>query len=122
MAVRKVSYVYLKVPNRAGQAANVLGALQAGKVNLSAITAFPDKGGKTQVDLITRDLAGVRRVAKKQGWRVSKAKKGFLIQGKDRLGAVSRHARNSMSGCATTIAYWSPPWWNSRAGNCSLCS
>ena len=97
MAVRKVSYVYLKVPNRAGQAANVLGALQAGKVNLSAITAFPDKGGKTQVDLITRDLAGVRRVAKMQGWRVSKAKKGFLIQGKDRLGTVSRHARKLAS-------------------------
>ncbi len=92
MAVRKVSYVHLKVPNRAGQAANVLSALQAGGVNLSAITAFPDKGGKTQVDLISQDLAGVRRVAKKQGWRVSKAKKGFLIQGKDRMGAVCRHA------------------------------
>lgn len=97
MAVRKVSYVHLKVPNRAGQAARVLTALQAGGVNLSAITAFPDKGGKTQVDLITRDLAGVRRVAKKQGLRVSKAKKGFLIQGKDRVGAVCRYARKLAS-------------------------
>jgi hypothetical protein len=93
MGVRKISYVDLKVPNRAGQAAQVLGALQKGGVSLSAITAFPDRGGKTQVDLVTKDLAGVRRVAKKEGWRISKAKKGFLIQGRDRVGAVVRHAK-----------------------------
>ena len=93
MPVRKVSYVDVKVPNRAGRAADVLGALAEAGVNLLAFTGFPDKGGKSQVDLVTNDLAGVRRVARKQGWRISKAKRGFLVQGRDRVGAVHGQVR-----------------------------
>ena len=91
MPTRKVSYVDLKVPNRARQATQVLGALSEAGVNLLAFTGFPDRGGKSQIDLVTNDLAGVRRVAKQQGWRIGKTKKGFLIQGRDRAGAVHRH-------------------------------
>ncbi len=93
MPVRKVSYVDLKVPNRAKQAAQVLQALDEGGVNLLAFTGFPDKAGKSQIDLVTNDLAGVRRVARKQGWRLGKAKRGFLVQGRDRVGAVHRQIR-----------------------------
>ncbi len=93
MPVRKVSYVDVKVPNRAGRAADVLGALAEAGVTLLAFTGFPDKGGKSQVDLVTNDLAGVRRVARKQGWRISKAKRGFLVQGRDRVGAVHGQVR-----------------------------
>lgn len=88
MAARKVRYLVLKVPSRAGQAARMLGALAEGGVNLLAFTGFPDRGGQAQVDLVTDDLAGVRRVARKEGWRLSAAKKGFLVQGSDRVGAV----------------------------------
>ncbi len=91
MPTRKVSYVDLKVPNRARQATQVLGALSEAGVNLLAFTGFPDRGGKSQIDLVTNDLAGVRRVARQQGWRIGKTKKGFLIQGRDRAGAVHRH-------------------------------
>ncbi len=93
MPVRKVSYVDLKVPNRAAQAAAILGKLEEAGANLLAFTGFPGKGGKSQIDLVTDDLAGVRRVAKRQGWRLSKAKKGFLIQGRDRVGAVHRQIK-----------------------------
>ncbi len=93
MPVRKVSYVDLKVPNRANRAAQVLGALEEAGVNLLAFTGFPDKAGKSQIDLVTNDLAGVRRVARKQGWRLGKAKRGFLVQGRDRVGAVHRQIR-----------------------------
>ena len=93
MPVRKVSYVNVKVPNRAGRAADVLGALAEAGVNLLAFTGFPDKGGKSQVDLVTNDLAGVRRVAIKQGWRISKAKRGFLFKVRDRVGAVHGQVR-----------------------------
>ncbi len=93
MPVRKVSYVALRVPARAGQGAKVLGALNQAGVNLLGVTGFPERGGKAQIDLMTNDLAGVRRVAKKQGWRISKAKKGFVIQGRDRVGAVYRHVK-----------------------------
>ena len=88
MAARKVRYLVLKVPSRAGQAARMLGALAEGGVNLLAFTGFPDRGGKAQVDLVTDDLAGVRRVARKEGWRLSAPKRGFLVQGSDRVGAV----------------------------------
>ncbi len=91
MPTRKVSYVDLKVPNRARQATQVLGALSEAGVNLLAFTGFPDRGGKSQIDLVTNDLAGVRRVAKQQGWRIGKTKKAFLVQGRDRAGAVHRH-------------------------------
>jgi hypothetical protein len=93
MPVRKVNYVDLKVRNRAGQGTQILGALNDAGVNLLAFTGFPDKGGKSQIDLVTNDLATVRRLARKHGWRISKAKKGFLIQGRDRVGAVYRQVR-----------------------------
>lgn len=93
MAVRKVRYVDVKVPNRAGQATRVLGALEEAGIDLLAFSAFPDKGGKSQVDLVTSDLAGVRRVAKREGWRASSPKKGFLVQGRDHVGAVHRQLK-----------------------------
>jgi hypothetical protein len=35
-------------------------------------------------------MAAVRRVARKNGWRLSRTKKAFLIQGDDRVGACQR--------------------------------
>jgi len=93
MPVSKVSYVDVKVSNRAGTASQILQALQGARVNLQAFTGFPDKGGKSQIDLVTRDMGGVRRVAKKHGWRVGKAKRAFLITGKDRIGAGYQHTK-----------------------------
>ena len=34
------------------------------------------------MDLVTDDLAGLRRVARRNGWRLSKVKKGFVIRGR----------------------------------------
>ncbi len=91
--VRRVNYSYVKVPNRAGQGVRVLDALTRAGVDLLAFSAFPERGGKTQVDLVTDDLAGVRRVARQNSWRLSDAKRGFLIQGDDRVGAVHRQIK-----------------------------
>ena len=88
--VKKISYSYLMIPNRAGKGAEVLAQLRKADVNLLAFSAFPGRGGKAQVDLISDDLPGLRRVARRNGWRLSKVKKGFVFQGDDRLGAVSR--------------------------------
>jgi hypothetical protein len=66
----------------------VLSALKDAKVNLLAYTGFPGRSGKAQLDLVADSLGPIRRVGRKLGWRMSGAKKGFLIQGKDRLGAV----------------------------------
>jgi hypothetical protein len=88
--VRKVNYCYAKVSARAGQGAAVLGALSKEGVDLIAFSGFPIGGGKAQLDLVADDMAGVRRVARKNGWRLSKTKKGFLVQGDDRVGACHR--------------------------------
>lgn len=88
--VRKVNYCYAKVSARAGQGAAVLGELRKAGVDLLAFSGFPIGGGKAQLDLVGDDMAGVRRVAKKNGWRLSATKKGFLVQGEDRLGACHR--------------------------------
>jgi hypothetical protein len=89
--VRKVNYVYLNVPNRAGHGAKVLGELREAGVGLLAYTGFPAKRGKAQLDLIPENMAALRRVAKRKGWRLSNVKKGFLVQGNDDIGAVHRH-------------------------------
>jgi hypothetical protein len=89
MAAKKVRYVALKVPSRAGQGAAVLDAVAKAGINLLAFTGFPE-GGRAQIDLVTDDVGKLRRVAKAEGWRVSPVKRGFVIQGRDRVGAVHR--------------------------------
>jgi len=89
--VRKVGYCYLKISNRAGQGAKVLEELAKAGVNLLACSGFPDKGGKSQLDLVAEDLGRVRRIARWNGWRLSETKRAFLIQGEDAAGAAHRH-------------------------------
>ena len=90
-SVKRVKYCAMKVPARSGQGAKVLEALREGQVSLLAFSGFPDRGGKAQVDFVTDDIAGVRKVARREGWRLGKTKRGFLIQGQDRVGAAHRH-------------------------------
>ena len=45
-------------------------------------------GRKSQVDLVANNTAAIQRLAKARGWKVSKVKKGFLVQGTDEMGAV----------------------------------
>ncbi len=91
--VRKVNYAYLMVPNRPGQGARITDELREAGVNLLAYTAFPTRGGRAQVDLIAEDLGAIRRIARRNGWRLSDARKGFLVQGDDRVGAVHNHLK-----------------------------
>ena len=91
--VRKANYCYVSVTRRAGQGAKILGALNDAGVNLLGFSGFPLKGGKAQLDLLAQDTAAVRRVARKNGWRLSETKKAFLVQGDDQTGAVYRHVR-----------------------------
>ena len=94
MAVRQVDYCYTTVrAGRAGEAAAALEALREGGVNLLAFTGFPTGPGKAQLDFVTDDIAGVRRVAREQGWRLSPAKKAFVFRGRDAVGACHRQLR-----------------------------
>lgn len=87
--VRKVDYFHVTVPDTPGQAAKVLAALAARGVNLLAFSGFP-KGNKGQLDLVPEDSAALARAAKKLKLKLSKKKSGFLLQGTDRVGAMTK--------------------------------
>jgi hypothetical protein len=103
MSVRKIEYCYAIIPSRAGHGAEMLRALRDEGVSLLAFTGFPIGGGKAQVDFVAPRIADVRRVARVHGWKLSPTKRGFLVQGRDRVGAVQRHlARLAKRGINVT--------------------
>jgi hypothetical protein len=87
--LRKVDYFYVMVPNTAGQGAKVLEGLAAAGVNLLAFSGFPSKG-KGQLDLVPENSSKLRSAARKMKLKLSKRKTGFLLQGSDRVGAMTR--------------------------------
>lgn len=87
--VRRVAYFSMNVPNRPGEGARILAALADAGVNLLAFTGFP-AGGKAQIDFIPEKTSVFTAAARKAKIRVSAKKSGFLVQGKDRKGAVAR--------------------------------
>lgn len=86
--LRKVDYFYATMPNTPGQGAKVMNGLAEAGVNLLAFSAFPN-GRKSQLDLVPEDSAKLKRAAKAMGLKLSVAKKGFLLVGDDRVGAVT---------------------------------
>lgn len=86
--VRQVDYFYVQVPHRAGEAAKALRALKDAGVNLLAFSGFP-KGRRAQMDFIPADAAAFKSVAKANKWELVGPKRGFLIQGDDRVGAIA---------------------------------
>jgi len=88
MAVRKASYYSMKVPQRPGAGAQLLGALKKAKVNLLAFTGFPSSGG-AQVDFIPKDNAKFAQAARRAKLRLSPRKTVFLASGADKVGALT---------------------------------
>ena len=86
--VQVVEYFHLEVADRPGEAARALGLLKEAGVNLWGFSGFP-KGRRAQLDFIPADAAAFRRVARTAKWKVTGPKKGFIIQGEDRVGAVA---------------------------------
>jgi hypothetical protein len=87
-SVRKVGYFSTAVSNRPGQGSRMLEVLRNSKVNLLGFTGFPDAGG-AQIDFIPVDTGKFLRAAKRAKLRLRKKKIGFLVQGRDRVGAVA---------------------------------
>ncbi len=102
--VRKVNYAYVTVPNRAGQGEKILGELRQAGLNMLAFSAFPARARTSQIDIVAENMAALRRIAKKNAWRLSKVKKGFLVQGKDEVGTVHRHVRKLATQKVNVIA------------------
>jgi hypothetical protein len=87
--VRKIDYFTMNVPNRRGEAARILDSLREQGVNLLAFTGFPDKRG-AQIDFIPENTAAFKAAARRAKLMLRAKKSGFLVQGDDRPGALSR--------------------------------
>jgi hypothetical protein len=86
--VRGVDYYYVTVPDTPGEGQRILSALKDSGVNLLAFLGFPS-GGQSQIDLVPEDAQALRDAAEQAGVTLSEAKRAFLIQGDDRVGAVA---------------------------------
>lgn len=53
-----------------------------------AFSGFP-KGRRPQLDFVPADPAAFKQAAKRAKWKVVGPKRGFLVQGDDRVGAVA---------------------------------
>lgn len=87
--VRRVDYYAATIAHRAGQGAKVMDAFEDAGVNFLAIHAFPAGAGKAQVDFFPEDWKAFERAAKEAGIQVGRKKTAFLVQGRDRVGAVA---------------------------------
>ena len=81
--------ICLEVPDTPGEGARILTALQQEGINLLACCGFPLPSGKVQIDLVPEKGEALRKVARKLDVQLSDPKKAFLIQGRDRIGAVA---------------------------------
>jgi len=87
-ATRLVDYYYTMVPDKPGEGAQVLRALRDARVNLLAFSAFPSQR-KSQADFVPADPAAFLAAAKAAKLKLKGPKKVFLIDGDDRVGALS---------------------------------
>jgi hypothetical protein len=86
--IRKVDYFVVRARNRPGEGARMLKALKQHHVSLLAFSAFPEGGG-AQVDFIPEETTKFLKAARALEWDVSPRKIGFMIQGKDKTGALA---------------------------------
>ena len=86
---RGIDYYYVTVPDAPGEGQRILAALRDNGVNLLAYLGFPVEGGRSQLDLVPEDAGSLEGVAEQLGLTLSEAKRAFLIQGDDRVGAVA---------------------------------
>ena len=87
--VRGVEYYYVTIPDAPGEGQRILSALKDSGVNLLAFLGFPLGGGQSQIDLVPEDPELLREATARAGLALSGARRAFLVQGDDRVGAVA---------------------------------
>jgi hypothetical protein len=87
--VQGVEYYYVTVPDAPGEGQRIISTLKDNGVNLLAYLGFPLGGGQSQIDLVPEQPELLRDVAERAGFALSEAKRAFLVQGDDRVGAVA---------------------------------
>src|SRR5215210_2944014 len=89
-AVRKVEYFSISVPNTPAKAFGVLSTLVSAGVDLLACIGTP-RGRRAQIDVVPADTRRFRSAVTRAGFTFKPEKSGFLIQGRERAGALTDH-------------------------------
>jgi len=90
--IKKIYYFSMDVADKPGEGARILKAVSKAGINLLAFTGFP-RGRRAQIDLVPEDGALFRNALTRLTIKAKPKKVGFLIQGKDRPGAVAEIAQ-----------------------------
>jgi hypothetical protein len=90
--IKKIYYFSMDVADKPGEGARILNALSKAGVNLLAFTGFP-RGRRAQIDFVPENAALFRKALTRAKLKVRPKKTGFLVQGKDRPGAVAEMAQ-----------------------------
>ena len=86
--IRKLDYFVAQIPDKPGEGARILAALKSDGVNLIAFCGFPS-GKKAQVDFVPENGEALKAAAKKLKLKLGAKKTCFVIQGDDRVGALT---------------------------------
>jgi hypothetical protein len=87
--VRRVEYYYARIPDRSGEGARILSDLKAAGANLVAFNGSPTGVGRAQIDFVPSDKNAFLAAAQQEGLKLVGPKIAFMIQGRDRAGAVA---------------------------------
>ncbi len=88
--IRLLDYLYVETSDKPGEGARLLDILKDAGVNLLVFHAFP-KGRRAQVVFVPSDPAAFKAAAKTGGVKVIGPKKAFVIDGEDRVGALTNY-------------------------------
>ena len=91
-SVRKVEHFSIQVPNTPAKAFGVLSTLVSAGINLLACSGVP-RGRRARIDVVPDNARRFRSVVKKAGLSFTPEKGGFMIQGRDRPGALTNHLK-----------------------------
>lgn len=89
LTVRTVEYFYARVANDSDRAYGLLAQLAEQEISLLAFSAVPFGEGHVEFTLFPDRGAPLLQAAAKIGWELTGPQHAVLIQGDDRLGALS---------------------------------
>jgi predicted amino acid-binding ACT domain protein len=88
--ITQVGFYVGKLPNKVGEGARVLGAVQDAGVNLTGFLGYPKSARISEIIFIVDDKApNLGPIAKKAGVALGKKQKALLVTGEDRPGTVA---------------------------------
>jgi hypothetical protein len=87
--IRRLDYYSVRIPNKVGEGARVLGALRDAGVNLTGFWGYQTRPSQAQLELAPDDNGSFKKAARKAGLKLGEKHTAFLLSGEDHPGAVA---------------------------------